>query len=73
MDKTAVDPKAVARSSAMTPITWQHPYGSVFFETVAIIFNVSRNNLEYERTRCPPVQPLSQHSSVVTVVLEREQ
>jgi hypothetical protein len=66
-----VQPRAVARSSVMNPVTWQHPYGSAWFETAALIFCISQRNAERERVQFP-VKPLKQtpSSNVIMVVLE---
>lgn len=66
--------EAKNKSSLMNKVTWKFPWGSSFFETTALIFNISQRNADQERVKFPR-QPMNQTESsanVLMVLLERK-
>lgn len=69
--KKAAKPASDAKAP-MTAVTWEHPYGSAFFESIALLYDVSQRNAQLDWLKTNVSRQLKQtNDNVIMVVLER--
>lgn len=65
--------KSTAQSdSTLNTVTWEHPFGSSFFENIAIIFDISKQDAREEWAAWPRRVIEQDHNRVMMVVLSSE-
>lgn len=79
VDRTKPLPKSKKKKSAAQPassnlntVTWEHPFGSSFFENVAIIFDISKQDAKEDWAAWPHRIVKQDHDRVMIVVLSSE-
>jgi hypothetical protein len=56
----------------LNSVTWEHPFGSSFFENVAIIFDISKQDAKEDWAAWPHRIVKQDHDRVMMVVLSSE-